>query len=77
MIRIVFAAGLAAGAAFAHADELQDCSIDGRLKGVKIGTEQFRKAVSTFPHQACVASGPNGVFLVTVHGVQRLKAAHH
>jgi hypothetical protein len=58
------------GIAQGVAPTLQNCDIDGRLKGVEIGTAEFRRAVSTFPHHACLATGPNGTFLVNVHGVQ-------
>jgi hypothetical protein len=53
----------------------QDCSIDGRLKGVPLGTAEFRRAVSTFPGHQCLSTGPKGTFLVTIDGMRPFNPA--
>jgi hypothetical protein len=38
------------------------------LKGVPLGSALFKRQMITFPQQKCLASGPNGVYLLTVNG---------
>lgn len=47
---------------------LMDCDIDGRLKGVRINSELFRRTIATFPNSQCLSKGPNGTFVVDIHG---------
>jgi hypothetical protein len=34
-----------------------DCNIDGRLKGVQIGSPLYERTIATFPGRRCVAHG--------------------
>ena len=36
------------------------CDIDGRLKGVRIGSELFRRTMASFPESLCSVAGANG-----------------
>jgi hypothetical protein len=49
-----------------------DCDVDGRLKGVKIGSELWRQTIVTFPGHRCLDRGPNGVFISDIHGTKRI-----
>jgi hypothetical protein len=51
---------------------LHPCPDDGRLKGVKIGSDLFKRTVEALPDHRCVVTGPNGRFLVTPAGVEKL-----
>jgi hypothetical protein len=59
-------------AAVALAHVPPDCPDDGRLKGVRIGSAQFKAAVNRLPEHACLTRGPNGTFLVTPDAVRRI-----
>jgi hypothetical protein len=50
-----------------------DCDIDGRLKGVKIGSELYQKTIATFPGHRCLGRGSNGVFIADIHGLKRVE----
>src|SRR5208283_4947395 len=36
------------------------CPDDGRLKGVKVGSERYKKTVAAFPNHSCILIGPTG-----------------
>jgi hypothetical protein len=48
------------------------CPQDGTLKGLPLGTAEYRKAVYALPGHKCIGSGPNGVFLVTPDGMKKI-----
>ena len=74
MNRFIPALALAFAAKSSLAQTLPpDCPDDGRLKGVRIGSELFKTTVFNLAKHACVTRGPNGTFLVTVRGVQRIE----
>jgi hypothetical protein len=50
------------------------CPDDGRLKGVQIGSPLFRTVMGTMQGHKCIATGPNGVFLLTPDGVRNINA---
>ena len=60
----------AAGATLDHVPP--NCPDDGRLKGVRIGSAQFKATVYGLPEHACLTRGPNGTFLVTPDAVRKI-----
>jgi hypothetical protein len=52
--------------------QIAACPEDGRLKGVPIASKRYKDTVYRLPGHACVVTGPNGMFLVTVDGVRKL-----
>ena len=64
--------------AFGHYDAvcvstlgLVPCDIDGRLKGVRIGSELFRRTMASFPESRCSVAGLNGQLIFDANGTVR------
>jgi hypothetical protein len=45
------------------------CDIDGRLKGVRVGSELFRLTMATFPGSRCAVTGSHGQLIFDANGV--------
>lgn len=47
------------------------CDIDGRLKGVRVGSELFRRTMASFPGKRCAVAETNGQFIFDANGTIR------
>jgi hypothetical protein len=44
------------------------CNIDGRLKGIRVGSELFRRTMASFPGNRCAIAETNGQFIFDASG---------